>query len=95
MPTYLLTDQFQRDYDHLTLQQKRLFKVAVKKFIEDLETGRGFRAGLRVKGIKQTPGVLEMTWAPNGRATFEYGNEIHPGKTHIIWRRVGTHSILP
>jgi hypothetical protein len=91
----LLTEQFQRDYGRLTPEQKRLFKVAVLKLIEDLRANRNIRSGLRVKGIKQTPGVLEMTWAPDGRATFEYGDEIHPGEPHIVWRRVGTHSILP
>ena len=35
-----------------------------------------------------------MTWAPNGRATFEYGNEMRSGEPHIIWRRIGTHGIF-
>jgi hypothetical protein len=35
-----------------------------------------------------------MSWAPDGRATFEYGDEVHPGQPHIVWRRVGTHSIF-
>ncbi len=35
-----------------------------------------------------------MTWAPNGRATFQYGDEATPGETHVIWRRIGTHDIL-
>jgi hypothetical protein len=35
-----------------------------------------------------------MTWAPDGRATFEYGDEIQPGEAHIIWRRIGTHSVF-
>lgn len=33
-----------------------------------------------------------MTWAADGRATFEYGQEIRPGEPHIIWRRIGTHA---
>jgi hypothetical protein len=40
------------------------------------------------------PGIWEMSWAPDGRATFEYGDEVHAGQAHIIWRRVGTHSIF-
>jgi hypothetical protein len=39
-------------------------------------------------------GVWEMTWAPDGRATFHYGDEIRPGDPHIIWRRIGTHAIF-
>jgi hypothetical protein len=35
-----------------------------------------------------------MTWAPDGRATFEYGEAIHAGEPHIIWRRCGNHVIL-
>jgi len=53
-----------------------------------------FRAGLRVKGVHGAQGVFEMTWAPDGRATFEYGKEQIPGKPHVIWRRVGTHDVF-
>ena len=35
-----------------------------------------------------------MTWAPDGRATFRYGDEILRGKPHVIWLRVGTHAVL-
>jgi hypothetical protein len=35
-----------------------------------------------------------MTWAADGRATFEYGQEIRPGEPHIIWRRIGTHDVF-
>jgi hypothetical protein len=35
-----------------------------------------------------------MSWAPDGRATFEYGPEARPREAHIIWRRIGTHSIF-
>jgi hypothetical protein len=27
-----------------------------------------------------------MTWAYHGHATFQYGDEIHSGQPHIIWR---------
>jgi hypothetical protein len=62
-------------------------------FVADLRRGR-FRAGLRVRGVEGAPGIFEMTWAPDGRATFEYGKEISPGEPHIIWRRVGGHDIF-
>lgn len=59
----------------------------------DLRAGR-FRRGLRVKAIQGAPGIFEMTWAPNGRATFQYGEERRPGEPHVIWRRIGTHGIF-
>jgi hypothetical protein len=37
---------------------------------------------------------MEMTWAPDGRATFHFGQEEHPGDQHITWRRIGGHEIL-
>jgi hypothetical protein len=93
VPTYERRPQFDRDYAALTREQKRAFRVAVEKFVADLDSGR-FRPGLRVKGIKSAPGIFELTWAPNGRATFEYGTSIHEGEPHIVWRRVGTHDVL-
>lgn len=77
----------------LSNEQKAEFKRAVGKFVADLRIG-GFRPGLRVKGIQGAPGIFEMTWAPNGRATFRYGEPIVDGETHIIWRRIGAHVIL-
>jgi hypothetical protein len=44
--------------------------------------------------VQGYPGVWEMTWAADGRATFEYGQEIYPSEHHIIWRRIGTHAIF-
>jgi hypothetical protein len=49
---------------------------------------------LRVKGVRSARGVFEMTWAPDGRATFAFGPERIPGETHIIWRRIGGHEIF-
>jgi len=67
---------------------------AVREFVEDLKRGQGFRAGLRVKGVRKRSGVYEMTWAPDGRATFSYGASPHAGDVHIIWRRIGEHEIF-
>lgn len=50
--------------------------------------------GLRVKRVQGARGVFELTWAPDGRATFEYGREVQPGEPHIVWRRIGTHAVL-
>jgi hypothetical protein len=38
--------------------------------------------------------VWELTWAPDGRATFEYGASVKEGQPHVRWRRVGTHDIF-
>ncbi|MEP7032875.1 MAG: hypothetical protein ABI879_02725 [Actinomycetota bacterium] len=69
----------------------------MKKFFEDLETlprGR-FRGSLRVKRMQGAEGIFEMTWEPeDGRATFEYGEELVAGDPHIIWRRIGGHDIF-
>ncbi len=62
--------------------------------VADLQTGRGFRPGLRVKRVEGHENVYEMTWAPDGRATFTYGAEVYPGEPHIIWPRIGGHDIL-
>jgi hypothetical protein len=31
--------------------------------------------------------VWEVTFAADGRATFEYGDEVIESEAHIIWRR--------
>lgn len=66
----------------------------VAKFVADLKAGRRPRRGLRVRGVAGYPGIFEITWAPDGRATFDYGEAVHPGERHVIWRRVGTHDIF-
>ena len=99
MPTYEQSGRFRRDRDRLTQAQRTRLRAARHSFIADLrdmESGRrnSFRPGLRIKGVKGAPGVFEMTWAPDGRATFSWGDEIAPGCRHVIWRRCGTHEIL-
>ncbi|HET7738898.1 MAG TPA: hypothetical protein VFK32_10015 [Tepidiformaceae bacterium] len=47
-----------------------------------------------MKQVQGYPGVYEITWAPDGRATFEYGAAVISGEIHIIWRRIGTHDIF-
>lgn len=93
VPTFEATARFWRDHASLTDTQRATFRAAIVRFIEDLGRGR-FRAGLRVKSVQGAPGVFEMTWAPDGRATFQFGAPITPGEPHVIWRRVGTHTIF-
>ncbi|MFD4577647.1 hypothetical protein ACFWNK_35275 [Streptomyces sp. NPDC058417] len=98
MPTYEALPRFITDHHRLTPEQQRAFRQAVTAFIDDLRAGRPFRASLRIKGVRRAPGIYELTWSmgtgPAGRATWEYGPEHRPGEQHIIWRRIGTHSIL-
>ena len=90
MPTFSQADRFRRDFARLTAEQKAVFRAAAARFVADLPSGR-FRPGLRVKGVQAAVGVFEMTWADDGRATFDYGPAVHQGETHVAWRRVGTH----
>ena len=94
MPTYAWLARFAVDFDSLSADQKAAFLTAVAQFVEDLRRGEGFRKGLRVKGVKGASGIFEMIWADDGRATFEYGDPVSEGETHIIWRRVRAHKIL-
>lgn len=95
MPTRRVLPSFWRDWQSLTPQQQRRFLAALKQFIADLKKPeQGFHPGLRVKRMQGHPGVWEMSWALDGRATFQYGEEVQPGEAHIVWRRVGTHAIF-
>ena len=87
MPTYQRLPRFVRDYQQLTGDQRAAFRRSVAQFVEDLKARR-FRKGLRVKGVEGAPGVFELTWAADGRATFSFGEEVNAGQAHVIWRRV-------
>jgi hypothetical protein len=86
--------RFQRDLRRLTPKQRAAFLAAVRDFVADLRRGAGFRPGLRVKRVQKTSNVWELTWAPDGRATWQYGPEVREGEPHVRWRRVGTHDIF-
>ena len=73
MPTHSEEETFWRDYARLTREQRIAFAVAVQHMVADLRAGRGFRKGLGIKGVRKHPGVYEMRWADDGRATFTYG----------------------
>ena len=94
MPTREATEEFWREWRRLSRRQQEAFLVAVEKLVADLKAGLGFRPGLRVRGVRGSPGIFELTWADDGRATFQYGPSRVPGEPHVIWRRVGTHSIF-
>jgi hypothetical protein len=94
MATFEYPPTFAKDVMLLDPDDKARFRRVVRdEFVPDLNKRR-FRAGLRVKGVHGARGVYEMTWAPDGRATFQYGPEQIPGQPHVIWRRVGTHEVF-
>ncbi|HEY1967574.1 MAG TPA: hypothetical protein VGH89_06480 [Pseudonocardia sp.] len=94
MPTYEAQRRFERDFQKLSPQQRAAFrKVLVEDFIPALNS-LPFPPKLRVKRVVAAGKVWEMTWAPDGRATFQYGPERTEGEPHVIWRRVGTHAIF-
>ena len=94
MPTFAWLARFSADFDRLAPAQQAAFLAAVAQFVEDLREGGQFRKGLRIKGVQGAPGVFEMTWADDGRATFQYGDALLEDEPHVIWRRVGTHDIF-
>jgi hypothetical protein len=87
VPTWATTRRFQRDWATLGIGEKDAFKTALTKFIADLRRGKGFRPSLCVKGVQGATGIFEMTWANDGRATFEYGPAKKNDEPHVIWRR--------
>ncbi len=94
MPAHEAAESFWRDWERLTAGQQRRFRQAAVKFAVDLERGMGFRPSLRVKGVRGAPDIYELTWAPDGRATFQYGHPVRRNDVHVVWRRIGTHGIL-
>jgi len=94
LPTYAWLARFRAEFRALPPEQQERFLATVELFVADLAARRGFRPGLRVKGVQGAAGIFELTWAPDGRATFEYGEPVLEGEPHVIWRRVGTHAIL-
>jgi hypothetical protein len=94
MPTFEVLPRFARDFAKLTPEQARRFRrVVLGEFVPGLASGQ-FLPGLRIKGVQAAPGVFELTWAPDGRATWQYGEEKIAGSPHVVWRRIGTHAIF-
>lgn len=92
MPSHERARRFERDWAALRPSERERFRKAFARFDEDLVKHR-FRRGLRVKRVLGTDRVFEMTWAPNGRATFELDESV-AGDSHVVWRRIGTHDVF-
>lgn len=94
MPTFEWLPLFGREWCSLSPAQQRAFRESVAAFVDDLREGTGFRKSLRVKKMQGREDVWELTWAPDGRATFHFGNPVAEGELHIVLRRIGTHKIF-
>ncbi len=95
MPTFERPARFDREFRRLPRELQRAFLAMLPALIAALRVDPPtFPPALRVKRVQGTDGVWEITFAPDGRATFAYGPEVVPGEPHIIWRRIGTHDVL-
>lgn len=95
MPTYEFPAGFYREYLRLNAGQRERFLRAVAGLVTALALSPpDFPPHLRVKRVQGHIGVWELTFAPDGRATFAYGDEVVAGEAHVIWRRIGNHSIF-
>jgi hypothetical protein len=95
------TPAFDSDYRRLRPEHRTAFRLVVKEkfgpacdaYAADPSTP--WPATLRVKPVRNAPGVLEMTWSfagPDGRATFELITI--DGDLRCRWRRVGDHAVF-
>lgn len=95
MPTFESVARFDREFRRMPRELQLAFLAMLPTFITALRASPPtFPPGLRVKRVQGKQDVWEITYAPDGRATFAYGEEVIPGTPHIIWRRVGTHDVL-
>ena len=83
MPIHDEAAAFLRDYRRLTSAQRARFHKALNHFIADLqamETGKRswFRPSLRVKPVRTTPGLYEMSWAPDTEGLRSHGATLEP-----------------
>lgn len=95
------TPQFDGDLRRLSQDEYERFREVAKDDFSPACDRRAadpsapWPARLRVKPVKGTKGLMEMTWSfagPDGRATFELITV--DGELRIRWRRVGGHDIF-
>ena len=92
MATFETLPNFTASWVKLTREQQAVFRaVVLEAFEPDLTApDRPFRRRLCVRSIAGNPGLFEMTWKQNGRATFSYGPEREPGQPHVVWQDIVT-----
>jgi hypothetical protein len=102
LPTFSVEDRFRNEYRQLKRWEQDRFTSAWHEFPDallqwEIDGAPGlprFPAALRVKDVNGFPGIWELTWATDGRCTWEYGNKVLPDKVHVVWRRIGGHDIF-
>ncbi len=95
MPTFARLARFDREFRRLPRELQRAFLAVLPTFIEALRRSPPeFPPTLRIKRVQGTTGIWEISFAPDGRATFEYGAEVRSGEQHVLWRRIGRHDVL-
>jgi hypothetical protein len=80
VPTFERLARFDREFRRLPRELQRAFLVMLPTFIAALgKAPPAFPAGLRVKRVRGMSGVWEITFAPDGRATFALRRRRDPG----------------
>ena len=92
MAKFLTWQQFMREWQKLTPQQRQLFAAAWRAINASLNAGRGLPPPPFVQKITDYD-VYEVRWDANGRATFHI-DHTDSGEIMIVWRRIGDHKIL-
>jgi hypothetical protein len=92
MATFETLPHFEASWRKLTREQQTAFRAVVLEALEpDLMTpGSPFQRTLRVRSVAGHPGLFEMSWGHDGRATFSYGAEYAAGQPHIVWQDIVT-----
>ena len=92
MATFETLPHFEAGWRKLTREQQAAFRaVVLEAFEPDLETADSpFQRILRVRPVAGHPGLFEMIWNRNGRATFSYGPERTAGQPHVVWQDIVT-----
>lgn len=97
---FQITPEFERDFKRLKPEHQAAFRAVVKSAFGPAcdafsrNPSQPWPASLRVKSMKNAPGIFEMTWSfasPDGRATFEFVTL--DGELYCRWRRVGDHDV--
>lgn len=95
---FYFTEKFKRDYKKLKSEHTNQFENVFESFMDELENHLANKSPMpakyRFKILRQSDGVMAMTWSdsrPAGRATFHI--EEHSGEPVLVWRRIGTHDI--
>jgi len=95
VPTFERLARFDREFRRMPRELQRAFLAMLPVFITALrEAPPAFPAALRIHRVQGSTGIWEITFAADGRATGEYGEEIIAGEPHVIWRRIGHHEVL-